>query len=293
MDHSTDEASAVTTVDRWLPVASLVIEERASTADEQRRFEAALGDRFTGLLAVVNGALAAWPVLRRDGVAGAKADYVAVCLYLGASGEGAVSLNSSLRGGRLPSLDGYLQCLVSGLRLLPLHRRAVVCQARVGSESERLYPLGSVVAETGFLSTSVAIDRAVRDVDVDFLIWPRTARQAGVLSHDRDGDEAVFGAGSRFKVLAIHTTTPSAEPSDGVPVPTTSVLLRELLPNERPVGSDLDEADRVTLRRLEDVLRQRRADPAREIDDADLVARFAGAPPGFIAEASRGEVEAA
>jgi hypothetical protein len=262
-----------------------------------------MGDRFTDLLALVNGALATWPVLRRDGSPGAKADYVAVCLYLGTSDDGAVRLNSGLRNGQPPDLDGYLPCLVAGIRQLPLHRRAVVCQARLGGPVEELYPVGTVLTEPAFRSASVTGDVAAPESDVDFVIWPRTARQAYVLVPDRGFDEAVFGAGSRFKVLAVDTSRATAPEeatspeTTGVRVPDAAVLLRELLPYEPPATRELDDADREALRRLDGVLRQRRQRSPRAVEDADLVARLAGSPLGYafepLASAIEGRVGAA
>ena len=234
--------------------------------------------------------MATWPVLRRDATVAAKADFVAVCLYLGASPDGAVGLNRALRHGETVPLAGYVACLVSGLRQLPLHRRPVLCQARLGQPASPLYPVGSVVTEPAFLSASAASDITVPGADVDFLLLPRSARQVSVLTPGREVDEVVFGPGRRFRVLAVHDGQTGA-PDTASPAPPTAVLLRELAPDEQPTGPELAEADQAALARLEHVLAQRRAAGLRVIDDPELVARLAGQPPGYRdANVREGEV---
>lgn len=267
--------------------------DRSSTADEQRRFTAALGAEFTDSLATVNAALSTWPALRQDDSPGAKADYVAVCVYLGLSRGGAVALNASLRSGNLPDLDGYLPCLVSGLRRLPLHRRPVLCQGHLVASVEQLYTVGAVVVEPGFRSASVAVDVAVPGADVDVLIWSRTARQLSVLAPGRTFDEAVFPTGTRFKVLDVKAswTRPADDGgTDGARLPEAAVLLREVLADEDVSSNGLDAVDQTVLARLDKVLVRRRRTPVHTIDDADLVARLTGPLPGLASGPRRGSV---
>ena len=267
---------------RWLPAPVRAVADRMSTEEEQRRFAAALGSRFTDLLSVVNAAMARWPMLRRDAADAAKADFVAVCLYLGASTHGAVALNAALRGGQLEMVDGYLACLVSGLRQLPLHRRPVLCQARLDQSAQTLYPIGSLVTEPALLSVDVMGAITTPDADVDFLIWPRTARQAAVLGSGGDVDEAVFPPGSRLRVLTVDDEL-RQQPAAGLAAPPTAVLLRELLPDEQPAGTELDDADRTALGKLRHALAQRRATGLRALADRDAVARIGWTPPGYTA----------
>lgn len=277
---------------RWQPAAPLAIADRASTEEEQHRFSAALGSRFTDLLAVVNAAMATWPVLRETSAA-AKADFVAVCLYLGASQMGAVRLNEALRGGEPVSVDGYVPCLVSGLRQLPLHRRPVLSQARLDQPAAALYPVGSVITEPALLTASVSAEVTAPEADVDFLVWPRTARQASVLVTGNEVDEAVFGPGRRLRVLAVRSGQAEPPPS-GPQAPATAVLLRELSPDEQPAGPELDDADRAALSRLETTLGRRRAAMLRALEDPAVVARLVGPPPGYVLSgATSGRVGAA
>jgi hypothetical protein len=263
----------------WRATVRLAIEDRPSTEEEQRRFAAALGARFNELLASVNAGIATWPALRVETSPGAKADLAAVCLYLGGSGEGAAGVDAALRAGAGVAVEAYLPCLASGIGRLPLHRRPVVRQARLGQPARRLYPVGSVVAEPGFLCASAATDAAVPDSDVDFLVWPAAARQVRMLAGDRDIDEVVFAAAGQFKVLGVD------ESGDGErALPRTAVLLRELKAHEQAAPGGLDEADRAALARLTNVLRRRRGSPPRLVDDPELAARLAGPPIGYAAD---------
>ncbi|MEU7753029.1 hypothetical protein [Micromonospora sp. NPDC049171] len=268
-------------VHRYAPAVADPVEDRASTAAEQRDLAASLGPAFTDSITTVNAALAAWPALRQGISASAKTDFVAVHVFFGRSEAGAARLNAGLRAGRAPSLPGYLPCLVSGLRRLPPYRRAMLCQGRVADQARHLYPEGGLLVEPGFRSVSGATDLAVEGADVDYLVWSRTARQAGALAEQQDLDEAVFLAGARFKVLAVRE---GAVAADRVGIPTTAVLLREVLPDEQS-ASGLDDADRSALSRLERALTRRRAASPRLLTDAHTIERLLGPPLGYVEEA--------
>ncbi|MFG2051434.1 hypothetical protein ACGFIW_28875 [Micromonospora sp. NPDC048935] len=268
-------------VHRYAPAVADPVEDRASTAAEQRDLAASLGPAFTDSITTVNAALAAWPALRQGTSASAKTDFVAVHVFFGRSEAGAARLNAGLRAGRAPSLPGYLPCLVSGLRRLPPYRRAMLCQGRVADQARHLYPEGGLLVEPGFRSVSGATDLAVEGADVDYLVWSRTARQAGALADQQDLDEAVFLAGARFKVLAVREGTVA---EDRAGIPTTAVLLREVLPDEQS-ASGLDDADRSALTRLERALIRRRAASPRLLTDAHTIERLLGPPLGYLEEA--------
>ncbi|MFG1917537.1 hypothetical protein [Micromonospora sp. NPDC048898] len=268
-------------VHSYAPAVADPVEDRASTAAEQRDLAASLGPAFTDSITTVNAALAAWPALRQGISASAKTDFVAVHVFFGRSEAGAARLNAGLRAGRAPSLPGYLPCLVSGLRRLPPYRRAMLCQGRVADQARHLYPEGGLLVEPGFRSVSGATDLAVEGADVDYLVWSRTARQAGALAEQQDLDEAVFLAGARFKVLAVREGAVAAE---RVGIPTTAVLLREVLPDEQS-ASGLDDADRSALSRLERALTRRRAASPRLLTDAHTIERLLGPPLGYVEEA--------
>lgn len=238
------------------PVAvSIALDDRFSTEDERTRLSASAGTRYTEALATVNVALSAWPMLRPE----AKADYIAVCLYLGRDKGGAVSLNEALRAGEPEPYDGYLPCLVSGLRRLPTHRRVVLVQQKpdAGPCAE-----GAVLTEPTFLSASTELDVTTPDAGADVLIWPMSARRTGELVAGRPVDEAVFVAGRRFKALSVR---------DG---DRPAVLARELLPDEDPVSAEAVARDQAALPKLERAWQTRRSARLRLVEDADVVTRL-------------------
>ncbi|MET7951128.1 hypothetical protein [Micromonospora sp. NPDC005324] len=264
---------------RWVPASAVPVLDRASTLEEQTALAAALGTAFHDSITTVNAALAAWPALRQETGAAEKSDLIAVRAFLGHNGWSADEVNAAVRAGRAPDTPGYLPCLVSGLRRLPPCRRPVVGQGRLGVPARRLYPEGATLVEPAFRSVSARTDVATEDADVDFVVWSRTARQLGVLAEHTELDEAVFLAGSRFKVLAVRD-----DPStDRTALPATAILLRELLPGDTGTGRGLDDDDRAALRRLDRALDRRRSAPPRMVSDARTAGRLAGPPLGFVA----------
>lgn len=273
-------SSAVTS---YRPATGEPVPERGSTADERRDFVAGLGPAYTDSITTVNAALAAWPALRQDASVAAKTDLVAVRLFFGRSGSSASRLNADLRAGRSPDLPGYLSCLVSGLRRLPPSRRAMLCQGRLTVPARQLYPEGAMLVEPAFRVVSGAGGLAIEGADVDYLIWSRTARQTGLLG-DPELDEAVFLAGTRFKVLGVRES--AAPAGDETAIPDAAVLLREVLPGEPPVPG-LDDGDRIVLTRLERALNRRRSAAPQALDDSAAIDRLIGPPLGFV-EATAG-----
>ncbi|MEO6090150.1 MAG: hypothetical protein ABIQ18_44295, partial [Umezawaea sp.] len=254
-----DLASVRPEVPRPARTRPIEVSDRASTPAEQTRLGLSAGSAYTEALAAVNVALSAWPVLRAE----AKADYVAVCLYLGRGPAGAVALNE----GPEP-FDGYLPCLVSGLRRLPTHRKVLLRQENLAGA----HPAGSILWEPGFLSASAQLDVTTAAADLDLLIWPVSARRTSELLAGRAVDEAVFSPGRRFKALAVRTHEPA---DDGVPhAPSQALLVRELLTDEDPESADALARDAAALPRLERAWEQRRQAELRLVDDEDAVARL-------------------
>ncbi|QKV74012.1 hypothetical protein [Amycolatopsis sp. Hca4] len=251
----------------------LAVADRASTAAEQARFTAAAGDAYGEALATVNAALATWPSMRRQ-EAGAKADYVAVCLYLGSGAGGAADLGAAVRSGSAGELDGQLPCLVSGLRRLPTHRRAVLRQGRAGQPPEAAAAPGTVLVEPGFLVGSTDLDITVPDAGLDVLIWPASARRTAELRIGPAVNEVVFFAGARFKALAVRTVEAEGErPDDAVAAPRAAALFRELAPGEQ-ASAELDERDLAALAKLDQALERRRRGALRVVDDPGVAARM-------------------
>ncbi|MFY1635490.1 hypothetical protein ACN27F_19820 [Solwaraspora sp. WMMB335] len=277
-EPSRPEQDTSRSVDRYVAAVGFPVPDRDSTLQEQREFTAALGPAYTDSITTVNAALAAWPALRQDISAKAKIDLVAVRVFFGRSELSAARLNTRLRAGQQPELSSYLSCLVSGLRRLPPCRRAMLCQGRLAVPAQQLYPEGTTLVEPGFRSVSGA-GLAAAGADVDYLVWSRTARQAGALAERQELDEAVFLAGARFKVLAVREGSPP--PSEDVAIPTTAVLLREVLPGE-PDTAGLGEADRTALSRLERALRRRWSAAPQALTEEEAVDRLAGPPLGYV-----------
>lgn len=260
-------------------IRPVTVPVRNSTTGEQNRFVAAAGEDFGIALATVNAALATWPSMRAEDSPAGKADYVAVCLYL-SRGEGAANLvNGALRTGEGAVLDGHVPCLMSGLRRLPTHRRAVLRQGRVAESLEHRGDPGTVLTEPGFLAASMDLDVTFPGADLDVLIWPASARRTSELMLSRPVGEAMFTAGARFKTLAVRSVSddeqeePEDDP-DALSAPKVAVLFRELAPGEKLESADLDDRDRAVLAKLDSVLAGRRSAALRLIDDPDAIARL-------------------
>jgi hypothetical protein len=273
------------------PGRSLAVSNRASTASEQARFASAAGDSFVEALATVNAAMATWPSIRDEQSQGAKADYVAVCLFLGRGDAGAGAVNDAVRVGRAGVLDGQVPCLVSGIRRLPTHRRAVLRQGKVTGSLEHRSTPGSVLTEPGFLAGSTDLDVTVPGADLDVLIWPSTARRTSELLVGRPLGEAVFLAGARFKTLAVRTADEDEQEDPGGPVaPKVAVLFRELAPGETSTTTELDERDLAVLAKLDSVLARRHRGPLRLVEDTDVVARLTTSMVAWRREAATAAV---
>lgn len=252
----------------------LTVPAKPSTAAEQSRFTSAAGESYAEALAIVNAAMATWPSMRADESFGAKADYVAVCMFLGPGDGGAIPVNDALRVGRAGVLEGHVSCLMSGIRRLPTHRRAVLRQGKLNSSPEHVSTPGTVLTEPGFLVGSTELDVTLPGVDLDILIWPTTARRTTELMLARPIDEAVFLAGARFKALAVRTAEGDDEP-EGVPTaPRVAALYRELAPGETPSTTELDERDLIVLAKLDDVLARRHRGALRLVEDPEVIDRL-------------------
>ncbi|GAB2808755.1 hypothetical protein GCM10027200_05680 [Lentzea nigeriaca] len=223
----------------------LDVVDRPSTPAEQTLFGQSAGSAYTEPLASVNVALSARPMLRTD----AKADLVAVCLYLG-------------RGACLDQFDGYLPCLVSGLRRLPTHRKVVLRQMNQHDADK-----GAILWEPGFLDASTQLDITTAAAGLDLLIWPVSARRTTELLAGRVVEEAVFPAGPRFKVLAVRTREDEGGPQ-------RAFLVRELAKDEDPESVEALARDAAALSRLERAWEQRQRAELRLVEDEDVVARL-------------------
>lgn len=246
-----------------------------STPEERARFAEAAGSEFDDFLPSVNSALASFPALR-EGLSepsgqDTKADFVAVCLYLGRNGFGANETNRVLRTNEPePARDyrDYTACLTSGLRRLPVHRGAAFRLAR--RQADPVYTVGEVLSEPGFLSASTESDLTCEQEHLDVVIWSNSARRTSPFHRNGLAGEVVFTAATRFKVL-------ETDDDEGAP----AVLMRELRTGEETTAGLLDEADEAVLPRLRRALARRRAGELRVLDDPDQQLRLAD-PVGLI-----------
>ncbi|ANN16065.1 hypothetical protein SD37_10700 [Amycolatopsis orientalis] len=255
---------------------ALVVVDRASTAAEQARFAAAAGDEYGEALASVNTALATWPSMRGQAEAAVKADYVAICLYLGRGRGGFDDLNTAVRGGAAGEIDGQVHCLASGLRRLPTHRRPVLRQGKDALGLERAIEPGSILTEPGFLVGSMDLDVTLAEADLDVLIWPASARRTSELLIGQPVNEVVFFAGARFKALALREAEVIGdEPEVELTAPRLAALFRELAPGEEvSAPGELDDQDLAVLAKLDRALERRRRGALRVIEERDLMNRM-------------------
>jgi hypothetical protein len=184
-------------------------------------------------------------------------------------------LDALVRNGNDGELDGQIPCLVSGLRRLPIQRRAVLRQSNAAQSLESVAEPGAVLTEPGFLVGSMDLDVTVLDADLDVLIWPASARRTSELRIGQSVNEVVFFAGARFKALAVRTAEPAEDPEDsGLSAPKTAALFRELAPGEQVSSGELDEHDLAVLAKLDQALERRRRCNLRIVDEPDVTNRM-------------------
>ncbi|MCI2417483.1 hypothetical protein MOQ72_08610 [Saccharopolyspora sp. K220] len=254
-----------------------------STAAERSGLARLVGAEFDAALPTVNAALANYPALRAGVNQDEKADFVAVCLYVGDGEYGANAVNRMLRNDE-PGADVYLACLTSGLQRLPVHRgpayRMVLLHSRESSLD--VYRTGNVLTEPGFVSATAAIDVTSAEAHADLVIWSRSARRTAAFGRSGLPDEVVFLSDSRFKVLAVEQ--PEATERDASAP--AAVLMRELGPDEATTPGTLHDADLTVLPKLKRALGRRHSAQPREIDAPEQLERI-GAPVGMTVAAAQ------
>lgn len=176
------------------------------------------------------------PALRGAQVDAARTDLVAVHIHL-TGGHGEL--------GQQGSPASYTACLASGLCRLPSYRGVAVRGGLPDGGLERFVP-GTLLRDprpVSALPIGVAADLSA--TAGGFVIWSFTGRRVRPLLGAGPGaasDEVVFPPGTGFRVLDVRDEGPA-------PI----VLLSEV----RGAGSEsgvLDDADRVTLTRLDEAL---------------------------------------
>ncbi|MGP4017772.1 hypothetical protein [Saccharopolyspora sp. 5N708] len=259
--------------------------DHRSTAAERAGLVQLAGAEFDAALPTVNAALANYPALRAGVNQDEKADFVAICLYVGDGEFGAPAVNRMLRTDE-SGTDDYVACLTSGLRRLPVHRGPAYGMVLLpaGESPTDAYETGGVLAEPGFVSASAASDLTTTEAHADVVIWSHSARRTAAFGRNGLPDEVVFPAGSRFKVLAVEQPD-AAEAADDASMP-AAVLMRELRPGEASNPGTLHDTDLTILPRLQRALGRRHSAPQRVIDAPEQLRRI-GTPVGLAMAAAQ------
>lgn len=207
--------------------------------------------------AAVARSLARMPALRGREQEAARADLIALRMYLHTS-EGPLSHGAVTRALRDydPGMLPYGACVASALTRLPSYRGAVLRgtgsdPTAGGSGVPALPRRGTLLRDAALLSTTpLDPTRTAMMPGGSYVIWSVTGRRVRQLSdHSRGPEEVVFAPGTLFRVLDVRRAGPSVQ-----------IFLRELTGPATAATPD-PEADRAVLARLDDVVRGRSAAP--------------------------------
>ncbi|MEU2085001.1 hypothetical protein ABZ569_24455 [Streptomyces albus] len=233
----------------------------SSTQAEREAFRALAEGEWDRHGTAVARLLSRMPVLRGQEQEAARADLIALHIYLHTT-EGPLSpeeLTRALHEGEERLLP-YAACVASGLRRMPSYRGIAF---RGAGETDG--PGGGVMEPGVLLRDPAPVpvlplgSGAPRPGGAQYAVWSVTGRRVRQLT-DRTGagkarDEVVFPPGTLLRVLDVRE-------EGGAPL----TLLREV-PHTGPdiqarhVGAELDADDRAALDRLEEALRARPVAP--------------------------------
>ncbi|MEV6472997.1 hypothetical protein [Streptomyces sp. NPDC051657] len=236
-----DEGAEV--VQAPLPPILLDPGHRSSEA-ERTAFRALAGDMWDRHGAAVARALARMPALRGKEQEAARADLIALRMYLHLP-EGPFShgvLTWSLRDRELDLLP-YAACVASALNRMPSYRGAVLRGTTASGVADRPGPPrpGTLLRDAALLST-VRLDAGTVPPPGDtYVIWSVAGRRVRQFSEQRGPEEVVFAPGTLFRVLAVRRAQPGVQ-----------IHLRELTGPAGALAPD-PEGDRAVLARLEAV----------------------------------------
>ncbi|MER6689936.1 hypothetical protein [Streptomyces minutiscleroticus] len=223
-----------------------------STPEERSAFRALADSAWDRQAAVVTRTFNRMPALRGHEQEAARADLIALLLYLQAPGSplGHEELNRCLRTDD-PRLLPYAACVASALRRMPSFRGAALRGAGpAGGGTTRTPAPGTVLRGPAPVSALPCDGRGPSPASARYAIWSVTGRRVRQLSEDAGPDarhdEVVFAPGTAFRVLEVRAEGPSP-----------LVLLRELPAGPAPVPlshAPLDDQDRAVLARLDQAL---------------------------------------
>ncbi|MFF0171287.1 hypothetical protein [Streptomyces prasinus] len=243
-----------------------------STHAERAAFRSLAEPVWDHQAAVVTRTFTRMPALREHEQEVARADLIALLLYLRTGvpddGLGHEELDRCLRADD-PRLLPYGACVTSALRRLPSFRGPVLRGAGPdGGGPYRTPAPGTVLRDAAPVSALPGDGRGPSPANACYAIWSVTGRRVRQLSDAADPavrhDEVVFAPGTAFRVLDVRTGGSSP-----------LVLLRELSATQRASHVDpaqLDDQDQAVLARLGEALD--RHDPAAV--SFDWPARCAG-----------------
>ncbi|MFJ3491978.1 hypothetical protein ACIPPJ_00010 [Streptomyces sp. NPDC086091] len=223
-----------------------------STAAERAAFRVLADALWDRQAAVVTRAFTRMPALRGPEQEAARADLVALLLYLRTTDGplGHAELDRCLRTGD-PRLLPYAACVASALRRMPSFRGPAL-RGTGGGGGATPVP-GAVLRDPAPVSALPSDGSGARPASTRYAVWSVTGRRVrhlfGATGPQAQADEVVFAPGTLFKVLDVR--------GEG---PTPLVLLRELPAAAGAAPLDhtpLDDQDRTVLARLDDVLAQR------------------------------------
>lgn len=256
--------------ERPTPLVPLVLEPvpflpgHVSTEAERNAFRALADSLWERYGAAVSRTLTRMPALRGHEQEAARADLIALQLYLRTEEGplGHAELGDSLRSGEERLLP-YAACVASGLRRMPSFRGlAVRGGGAPDAPPEASPPPGRVLRGPGPLSTLTFDGSGRAPAGTRYAIWSVTGRRvrhlleaAGASGSDAPREEVVFAPGTAFRVLDVRPDGPSR-----------LTLLRELpvLPPANPAGPEpLDDQDRAVLARIDEALARRTTEAGR------------------------------
>ncbi len=232
----------------------------SSTQAEREAFRALAEGEWDRHGTAVARLLSRMPVLRGQEQEAARADLIALHIYLHTT-EGPLSpeeLTRALHEGEERLLP-YAACVASGLRRMPSYRGIAFRGAGETDGPGGVMEPGVLLRDPAPVPVLPLGSGAPRPGGAQYAVWSVTGRRVRQLT-DRTGagkarDEVVFPPGTLLRVLDVRE-------EGGAPL----TLLREV-PHTGPdiqarqVGAELDADDRAALDRLEEALRARPVTP--------------------------------
>ncbi|MFF6936178.1 hypothetical protein [Streptomyces sp. NPDC008312] len=252
-----DAGDAVDVPQAPLPPVPFDLGHRSSEV-ERTAFRALADGMWDRHGAAVARSLARMPALRGKEQEAARADLIALRMYLHIS-EGPLSHGAVTRALREyePDMLPYGACVASALNRLPSYRGAVLRgmgsdPTAEGSGAPALPRPGTLLRDAALLSTTpLDSARTATPPGGSYVIWSVAGRRVRQLSdHGRGPDEVVFAPGTLFRVLDVRRDGPAVQ-----------IYLRELTGPATATKPDPD-VDRAVLARLDDVVRGRSTAPA-------------------------------